>query len=232
MKALKFSGIAILLVAATAYAMDGVVLKFVAKKDEVQKVRVKGKIDIQGIEATVDMVNQSKVLEVAEDGTISTEEKMVEGKYSVNGAETEMDPSKAMTMITKATGELKEIKGDDVVEGMYRAHNLMGFIPPTEAVQVGSKWKKEYAANKDTKAPAFKTECTILGEEKIDGTDTFKIQFKNSETEGSDPASIEGTIWIEKANCSLVKATQKWVAVTMPPSPFPITGSFTMERVK
>ena len=81
-------------------------------------------------------------------------------------------------------------------------------------------------------APGYKSDYTIVGEEKIDGTDTFKIQYKTIETDGTDPASIEGTVWIDKANCGLVKGSQKWTNVPMPGAPMPISGTFTMERVK
>ena len=232
MKALKFGGIAILLAAASAYALDGVVLKYVFKKDTVTKTRVKGTLEIQGMEVSVNLVNQSKVLDIAEDGTITLEDTMTEGKVSFGGQEMDL-PAQTGTKVTmKANGEIKEIKGEEITEGSYRVQNLMGFVPPTEAVQVGSKWSKEVAANKDTHAPAFKSEYSIVGEEKIDGFDTFKIQYKTAETEGSEPASMEGTIWIDKANCGLIKGSQKWVNVPMQGAPMPISGSFTLERVK
>lgn len=232
MKALKIGGIAILLAAATAYAIDGVVLKYAFKKDDVRKVRVKGTLDIQGMEVTINMINQSKVREVAADGTVTLEDSMVEGKVVFGGQEMDIPSQTGTVVIMKPTGEVKEIKGEEVSEGSYRVQNLMAFIPPTEAVQVGSKWHKEVAANKDTKAPAFKGDYSILAEEKIDGVDSFKVQYKVSETEGSDPASMEGTIWIDKSNCDLLKSTQKWTNVPMPGAPMPISGNFTMERVK
>jgi hypothetical protein len=232
MKALKFGGIAILLAAATAYAIDGVVLKYVFKKDDVRKVRVKGTLDIQGMEVTINMINQSKVREVSADGTITLEDNMVEGKVVFGGQEMDIPSQSGTVVIMKPTGEVKEIKGEEISEGSYRVQNLMGFIPPTEAVQVGSKWKKETPANKETKAPGYVSNYTILSEEKIDGTDTFKIQYKTVETEGTDPASMEGTIWIDKSNCDIVKGSQKWANVPMPGAPMPISGNFTMERVK
>ncbi len=232
MKALKFGGIAILLAAATAYAIDGVVLKYAFKKDEVTKTRMKGSLEIGGMEITINMVNQSKVREIAEDGTVTLEDSMLEGKVSFGGQEMDIPGQTGTVVIMKSSGEIKEIKGDDVSEGSYRVQNLMGFMPPTEAVQVGSKWKREVAANKDTKAPAFKSDYTILAEEKLDGSDTFKIQYKIMESEGSDPASMEGTVWVDKANCQVVKGSSKWTNVPMPGAPAPISGNFTMERVK
>jgi hypothetical protein len=232
MKALKFGGIAILLAAATAFAIDGVVLKYAYKKDAVQKMRIKGTLEVQGMEVTVNMINQSKVKDIAEDGTVTLEDGMIEGKVAFGGQEMDLPAQTANTVVMKANGEIKEIKGEEVSEATYRVQNLMGFVPPTEAVQVGSKWKKEVAANKDTKAPAYKSDYSILGEETIDGTATFKIQYKTIESEGSDPASMEGTVWVDKATCTLVKGSMKWSNVPMPGAPMPISGNFTMERVK
>lgn len=232
MKALKFGGIAILLVAASAYAIDGVVLKYVFKKDAVSKTRTKGTIEFNGGEITVTMVNQTKVREVAEDGTVTLEASVLEGKAITPQGDFDFPPTPGVVVVMKGTGEIKEIKGEDVSDATYRFQNLSSFIPTTEAIQVGSKWKKETPANKDTKAPAYKSEYTVLAEEKIDGVDTFKIQFKNSDGEGTDGSSIEGTMWVDKTNCDLIKGTQKWTNVTAPAAPVPVSGNFTLEKVK
>ena len=232
MKALRIGGIAILLVAATAYAIDGVVLKYVYKKDAVTKTRIKGSLEIQGTEVSINMVNQVKVKEIAEDGTVTLEDGLLEGKASVGGQEFDIPSQGANIVVMKPNGEVKEIRGDNINEESYRLQNLMSFVPPTEEVKVGFKWKRELAANKDTKAPAFKSEYNIVGEEKVDGTDTFKIEYKTAETEGTEPASIEGTMWVSKEDCNLVKGSAKWANVPQPGAPMPITGNFTMERVK
>jgi hypothetical protein len=232
MKTLKFGGIAILLAAASAYAIDGVILKYAFKKDSVAKMRIKGTIEMQGMEISINMVNISKVREVSEDGTITLEDSMSEGKVVFGGQEMDIPATPGTVILMKSTGEIKEIKGEDINEGVYRVQNLMGFIPPTEAVQVGSKWKKTVGANKDTKAPAFSAEYTILADEPVDGVPAFKIQFKNMETDGSDPASMIGTVWVDKANCSVLKSSTKWANVPMPGAPMPISGNFTMERIK
>ena len=221
-----------MLAAATAFAIDGVVLKFGYKKDAVQKTRIKGTIEIQGMEVTINMVNQSKVRDVTEDGTATLEENMVEGKVTFGGQEMDIPNTPGNVIVMKANGEVKEIKGDDVSEATYRVQNLMGFVLPTEAVQVGSTWNKDVTANKDTKAPAYKSTYKIVAEETIDGIATFKIDYKNFESEGSDPASMAGTMWVDKSNCALVKAAVKWANVPMPGAPAPISGNFTMERVK
>lgn len=231
MKALKFGGIALVLAAATAYAFDGVVLKYVFKKDSVSKTRLKGTFDFQGTEVAVEMVNQSKVKDVADDGTVTLEEGLVEGKATVAGQEISLEAQPANVIVMKASGELKEIRGDNVDEKAYRMQNLMAFVPPAEAVTIGSKWTREVAANKDTKAPAFKATYNVVGDEKVSGTETLKIEYKINETEGSDPASVEGTVWVSKADCSIWKGNVKWNNMPVPQAPAPMSGSVTIERI-
>ncbi|MEY4881776.1 MAG: hypothetical protein RLZ87_1205, partial [Armatimonadota bacterium] len=52
----------------------------------------------------------------------------------------------------------------------------------------------------------------------------------NIETEGNEPAAIEGTVWVSKADCSIVKGTAKWMNVPMAGAPMPINGEFTLTR--
>lgn len=232
MKALRIGGIAILLAAAVAYAADGVVLKYVYKKDAVSKTRLKGNMNFSGSTVTVNMVNQSKVKEIDADGNITVEDGILEGTVTANGTEFPLGNQPANVIIMSPNGEIKQIKGDNIGPEAYRMQNLMAFIPPAEAVQVGSKWKRELATNKDTKAPALKSDYSITGEEKVDGTDTFKVDYKSSETEGDTPATISGTFWISKEDCSLVKGTAKWDNVPEPTTKAIISGEVTLERVK
>ncbi|HLO97820.1 MAG TPA: hypothetical protein VK171_04420 [Fimbriimonas sp.] len=231
MKAIKIASAATLLLAATAFATDGTVLKPVFKKDAVSKMRIKGKLSIQGMEVEVTMVNQSKVVEIAEDGTATLEDGMLEGKVNFGGQEMDIPASPTTKIVMKPNGEIKEIRGDNVDGGVYRVQNLMGFVPPTEGVKVGSKWVRNVPADTNTGAEAMKGEYEITGEEKIGDTDVFVINFKNSETAGSDPASMSGTFWISKADASLVKGTTKWLNVPMPGAPQAISGDFTFEKI-
>jgi hypothetical protein len=227
---MKFAGIGLMLVAAAAFAADAVVLKMVYKKDQVTKYRMKGTLDFGGqtIEATI--LTKDTVKEIAADGTVTVENETVEGKISFGGQEMEIPASPATRMTMKPNGEIKEIKGDEVNATVYRLQNLQGFIPPAEAVTVGSKWVRKGSANKDTGAVAFTASYEIVGEEKIGEYDTFKIKYKNIETEGNEPAAIEGTVWVSKADCSIVKGTAKWMNVPMAGAPMPINGEFTLTR--
>ncbi|MBI1333021.1 MAG: hypothetical protein JST12_03970 [Armatimonadetes bacterium] len=231
-KALKVGGIAILLAAAAAYAADGVVLKYVYKKDAVSKVRIKGTLEMQGTQVTVELVNQTKVKEVGDDGTATLEDGLLEGKATFNGQDIDIPSQPANIIVMKANGEVKEIRGESMTDDTYRLQNLMGFVTPTDAVQVGSKWNRDVPADKEKKTPAYKAEYTITGEETVQDTPTFKVEYKVYETEGTDPAKVEGTVWVAKDDCSVVKGSAKWENVPQPGAPVPISGNFTMERIK
>lgn len=231
MKAIKFASAAALLLAATAFAIDGTVLKPVFKKDEVSKLRIKGKLQIQGMDIEVTLVNQSKVVEVAEDGTATLEDGMLEGKVNFGGQEMDIPASPTTKVIIKPTGEIKEIRGDGVDGGVYRVQNLMSFVPPVEGVKVGSKWVRNIAADSNSGAEAMKAEYEIKSEETINGTDVFVIDYKHSETAGAEPASMAGTMWIAKSNCGLVKGISRWTNVPMPGAPQAVSGDFTFEKI-
>ena len=231
MKALRLGGIAILLVAALAYAADGIVLKYVYKKDSVSKTRLKGTVNLAGQEVLVNMVNRTKVKDIDADGNVTLEDGIMEGTITIGGQEIPLGAQSANIVVMSPGGEVKKI-GDKVETDAYRMQNLMAFVPSTDAVQVGSKWKREIPANKDTKAPGFKTEYTISGEENVGGADTFKIDYKALETEGDMPASVTGTFWISKLDCALIKGTAKWENVPEPTSHQTISGTVTLELIK
>jgi hypothetical protein len=231
MKALKVAGLSVLFVAAAAYAADGVILKYNWKKGDVVKMRTKGSLEFGGTEISVNMVNQEKVIEVADDGTATVEQSVVSLLVNIGGQEQDMaQGGSPMIAVYKADGSIKEIRGENVEAGAYRIQNLMGFVPPVEAVKVGSKWVREAKADKDTGAVAYKAEYEVLSEEKISKWETFKIKYKVTETEGSDPAMMEGTVWLNKGDASTVKSDVAWTNVPMAAAPMPISGKFSTMR--
>ena len=98
MKALRIGGIAILLAAALAYAADGVVLKYVYKKDAITKTRIKGTLQLAGMDVTITMLNQSKVKDIADDGTVTLEDGLLEGTANVGGQEFPIPAQPANTL--------------------------------------------------------------------------------------------------------------------------------------
>jgi hypothetical protein len=230
MKTLRIAGLSILCIAAAAFAADGIVLKMGYKKGDIFKTRTKGNLEIMGQPVDVTLVNQEKVVEVAEDGTVTLESSMVEGKAIFGGQEMDLPAGTVTTMVLAANGSVKDIRGDEISADIYRLSNLSSFNIPTEAVKVGSKWKNELKADTGKGFGAVSSSYEIVGEEKIGKYDCFKVMYKSAETEGGSPASMEGTIYVNKADATLIKGESKWANVPMSGAPAPITGTFTTVR--
>jgi hypothetical protein len=231
MKAFKIAGLSVLLVATAAYAADGIILKYSYKKGDISKTRTKGSLEFGGQEISVNILQQEKVVDVTEDGTVTLEQTVLSMMVNMGGQEQDMSGGGTpVVSIMNANGSVKEIRGENVEAGAYRLQNLLGFVPPTEAVKVGSKWTRTEAANKDTGAVAFKGDYEVLAEEKIGKWETFKIKYKITETEGSDPASMDGTVWLSKVDASMVKSDTVWTNVPMSQAPMPISGKFSTMR--
>lgn len=227
---MRIAGIGAVLIATTAFAQDGVTLKYTVKKDQVTKYKVVGKLDFNGAPITAEVVNKETVAGVAEDGTATVLVETEAIKIEMNGETLPTESPVPYRRLVTATGEVKELQGESVTVILYRNQNLMGLLHSTEAVKVGSKWTRKIVANKDTGAVAMTANYEILGEETVKGTNCFKIKFKHTEGEGEQPGSIEGTMWVGKDNSGLYKSVSKWTDVPMEPAPIPITGEFTTTR--
>jgi hypothetical protein len=233
MKALKSAGIALMLLASVALAtQDGVILKYTPKKGDVLKLRIKGSLQIMGTDVVANLVTQSTVKEVAEDGSYTLEDKQLGGTASLGGQEMEIPETPGNIVVFNADGSVKEIRGDDVGPEAYRVAALNATNFPKTAVKVGSKWTEEVKANSEKGTVAMKREYEVVAEETIDGVATFVVKSKVSETQGAEPAAIEGKVWLAKSDSQLVKAEQKWINVPMAGAPGPITGSFVITREK
>lgn len=233
MKALKSAGIAMMLLASVALAtQDGIILKYTPKKGDVLKLRIKGSLQIMGTDVVANLVTQSTVKEVAEDGSYTLEDKQLGGTASLGGQEMEIPETPGNTVVHNADGTVKEIRGDDIGPEAYRVAALNAWTFPKTAVKVGSKWSEEVKADTDKGTVALKKDFEVVAEETVDGVDTLVIKSKISEASGAEPAAIEGKVWLAKSDSQMVKAEQKWSNVPMAGAPGPITGSFVITREK
>lgn len=233
MKAFKSAGIALMLLASVAFAtQDGVVLKYKPKKGDVTKLQVKGSLQFGGMDITVVLHTQTTVKEVNEDGSYTMEEKTLGGTANLGGQEIPIEETPGSTTVHNADGGLKEIRGDDIGPEAYRLAALNDPALPKTALKVGSKWDSESKADTEKGTVDVKRSFEVIGEETIDGVETIIIKGKVAETQGSEPASIEGKTWLAKSDGQLVKAEHKYANVPMKGAPGPISGNFTITREK
>jgi hypothetical protein len=228
---LQVLGLAALAVSASAFAVvDGLSVARKPKEGEQIRYRMTADVDFGGMAIKAKFLVAEKVVKIESDGTYKVEQSQLEGKIDMNGQEQELPGGGATTTIYTKDGSVKEISGDQTTPDTYRMANLGVVIDPGKTLNVGDTWTHEIKADSKTGAVAAKAEYKVLGEEKVGNWDTVKVQVKVKETEGTEPAGNDGTIWISKADGSTVKLDQKWTNAPFPGAPAPINATVKMDR--
>jgi len=231
-KITKLSVLALAALSAAAFAADAITLTRKPKEGETTKYRMKAELELGGMPITFNGLLSEKVLKVEPNGAYSLETAQIEGKVSINGQEQDVPGTGSSTINYKGNGDVVEIKGDQVTPEAYRMANLGVVADPGKPINVGDTWSHEIKADKKTGALGVKADYKFLGEEKVGDVDTLKIKVNVKETEGSDPASADGTVWLNKADGMLIKMNSKWVNAPYPGAGMPVTATITLVREK
>jgi len=217
------------LAALTLAAADGISLKRTPKAGTVHKYKQEGKFEVSGQQIDYQSKSSSKIVKVNDDGSYTEEN--VTSDATINGQESP-GGSGPQTSTTKfgPKGEVLEIKAENVDATVYRFANLSLFILPEKDVNPGDTWTYDIKEDNKTGTVASKATYTFVGEDKIGSTDTFKVKVSIKET-GTDGASSEGTVWLDKSDLSMVKATAKWTNAPVPGAPVTINGDITITLI-
>lgn len=219
------------IMATTALAVvDGLSVARKPKEGEQIRYRMTADVDMGGMAIKAKFLVAEKVVKIESDGSYKVEQSQLEGKIDVNGTEQELPTSGATTTVYTKEGDVKEISGDQTTPDTYRMANLGIVRDPGKTLNVGDTWTYEIKADKKTGAVAAKADYKVLAEEKVGNWETLKVQVNIKETEGTEPAGNEGTVWISKADGSTVKLDQKWTNAPFPGAPAPINATVKMDR--
>jgi hypothetical protein len=219
---------------AMAFAVvDGLTIKRAPKEGQTFKYKMEGNVDMQGTPITLKGTMQEKVVKVEANGNYAVEQQQLEGKIVLpDGNEMDMPAGNATTTTYKANGEVIEIKGASEDSTAYRMSTLGLLVDPGKQVNVGDKWTFDVKADAKTGAAAAKAEFQALAEEKVGTIDTIKVKAVVKESEGSEPASSESTIWIDKKDGSTVKTESKWVKAPFPGPTGPMILDATLKLTR
>lgn len=232
MKRALLSVVALTAMSVVAWAAaDGFTLARKPKEGDNLKYKMAVDVDLGGLPIKASATLTEKVVKVEEDGSFKVSQAMTDGKLDVNGQEQEYSGPES-TLVYAPTGEVKSMASETTSADVWRFANLNAVRLTTKTLNLNDTWTVVYPADPKTGAVAGKADYTLLGEEKIDDFDTFKVKTVVKETEGSEPASIEGTVWLDKNDGSLVKSDTKWMNVPFPGSPMPLNATVTLKRQK
>jgi len=214
-----------------AAVIDGYSFKRTPKEGETHKYKQTGKFEAGGMEIEYEAKSTQKVTKVEADGSYAEESTTSDVK--MNGQEPPEGAAgggQKTTTKFSAKGEVVEIKNEQVSAEAYRFANLAIFISPETDIKVGDSWSYEVKEDKKTGAAAAKATYTLTGEDKVGTVDALKLKFVIKET-AADGASSEGTIWVSKADYTLLKTVAKWTNAPIPGAPVTINGEMTVTLI-
>jgi len=212
---------------------DGFILKRKAKVGDTEELTLTGTMDVGGGEAKLTGKESVKITAVKPDGSYTEQTDSHDFNFDLGG-NSQAVPDRSETVAYGPDGTVLSIKDGDNDAGPegYRLSNLTLFKATDKPLSVGDELKYNIAADKVKQTPGVSLDFKIVATEKVKDWDTLKMTFTSSETDGDSKASASGTVWVSTADGSLVKTDSKWVNVTMPGAPFPISGEFIVDRTK
>ncbi|MBL8088089.1 MAG: hypothetical protein JNM85_08495 [Chthonomonas sp.] len=191
--------------------------------------------DLEGEELRFESIVEEKLTKLEKDGSHTTTSTLTGGKSSFGGEEEEMDPGDPETNHYGPRGNWKaqDVESeDDVDEDSNRMASVLSLIYPEKEVKVGDKWEYELKSNDKLSTKDVTYNYELVSTEKMDGMTVAKLKFVAKETEGEDPVSAEGFVWIDVADGTMVKGDATIKNVPFGGEALPFEMKVTAERVK
>ncbi len=204
-------------------------LKRVAKVGDTITYKLTVDAEFGGQKINVTAKTVDKVVK-ADDKEIQVESKQEETKIKFGDQEMDAPSEGASTTSYDARGLITDIKGENADSNAYRMANLTLVATPEKAVKKGDKWSHEFKGDDKKGSRAAKADYEVLDTEKVGGLDTVKVKWTYKETEGTEPASSEGTIWLHATDFSIVKVVGSLKGAPIPGAPAPMDLTYTLER--
>jgi len=164
-----------------------------------------------------------KVTKIASNGDYTVETTQKNARAEVDGKEEKMPDNpdeKPQVEVYNAKGDKiskDEDSGEELDEMGVLLNSVGDFSAPEKPVKKGDKWTEEIKADSKTKVKAAKVSFEVLGTDKVDGYDVVKLSMSYKQTEGSKPASYEGTMAFDVKDMSLVQIDARLMDVPFDP---------------
>lgn len=230
---LRFSALAVLALASSAFAQDSFNFKTKTKVGAVTKLAMKATFSFTGGDGTLEATIQSKVTKIDDKGNITSEEKL-DGKVMAMGQEFPMNDSGGSST-RSPLGDLIEVTGaeanEDQVALTYRAHRLQQLHIVDKDLKVGDTWTREFKPSAKDGNVATKVDYKFEAIETMAGVKCAKIHASGKETQGGE-ASVESTFWIDVATNEMVKFEGTFKNFQTAGAPMPLDMKVTLTRIE
>lgn len=148
-----------------------------------------------------------QVADIKEDGSYVIASSQTDQHMFLDGVEqqgVQEDPP-VMTIFTRS-GLPIGVAGETATPNTLRLAIINAIVAPPKPVSVGSAWAIEVEANKETGAVSAEIKYRVTGIEKIGGREVLVVTVKGKELTGDNPASSDGTAWLDTTTFQIVKA--------------------------
>ena len=221
---------AVAALAVVGFAIGQGALKMSAKVGDVRKYKLTADMTLAGMEAKLSGSVSDKVAKVDDKGNITTTSTQSNMQVEFNGSPMQL-PDSSTTSVVRPDGTTLEIRSETVSPSDYRIATLSTVKLPDFALEKDKTWTWDCPADAKTGVVKAKGEYKVLGDEKVHDIDTWKISSKVTEVDGDTPGSMEATVWLSKADGTMVKSEGKGANVPFPGAPGPVSGTMKIELV-
>lgn len=206
--------------------------KRIARVGDTMNYKFQADADFQGQQLVITGGSVDKVVRVEDNGNIHVETKQIGMKVKFADQEMEVPEQPASVIVYGDLGQVVSMQGDQADASSYRMANLSMLRRPDLPMKVGDKWTAEMKGDRRTGAVNGRAEYEVLAVETVNSFPAIKVKYSYRETEGPDPASAEGSIWIHREDGSLVKLMASFVNAPLPGAPAPANMKMSIERVR
>lgn len=201
-------GVALLAIAAFAYAADTFNLKRIPKVGQTFTYTVSMEMELLGEKAEMRGELSEKVVEVKEGGRYVFEQNIASLVAIMDGEEEALEEPEPIRVTMRTSGEVLEFDPEeaesDVLSPLTFLHDI-GLRLDKDSYKLGDTWTHEVPADEEEELPSLRLEAEVVARERVLEIDSIKLAFTSVELEGSEPFTFKGNVWIDPTDGSLVK---------------------------
>ncbi|HLK16614.1 MAG TPA: hypothetical protein VKT78_17540 [Fimbriimonadaceae bacterium] len=225
-KLLPQIGIAALAVVGSAAAQEA--LRLTAKLGEVHRYKLAA--DLTSANFTIKLSGEinRKVLRL-DHGDVTLQETRTNMKMNVNENEMKMDDA-VLVRVLRPDATTLELRGEGAGPEAYRVAVLSTVKLPDFPLAVDKTWTWDVPADPKHGQVKARAEYKVIGQEKIHEVDAWQIACSVTEEGGPAAASSISTVWVSKADASLVRSESKVKNLPLTKDE-PMSGTQTLDLV-